>query len=104
MGNAAQGMFAIGTTLQQERYGDDLGSDEEYWFNKYMEQSNELGNAALIRTFVGEAKNTVQYLLDHDHNVYLSKDRSAGCALRRDHHLSPLEQHPAVRPLPGVSG
>ena len=73
MGNAAQGMFAIGTTLQQERYGDDLGSDEEYWFNKYMEQSNELGNAALIRTFVGEAKNTVQYLLDHDINVYLSK-------------------------------
>lgn len=52
---------------------DDLGSDEEYWFNKYMEQSNELGNAALIRTFVGEAKNTVQYLLDHDINVYLSK-------------------------------
>ena len=38
-----------------------------------MEQSNELGNAALIRTFVGEAKNTVQYLLDHDINVYLSK-------------------------------
>ena len=71
MGNAAQGMFAIGTTLQQERYGDDLGSDEEYWFNKYMEQSNELGNAALIRTFVGEAKNTVQYLLDHDINVCL---------------------------------
>ena len=69
MGNAAQGMFAIGTTLQQERYGDDLGSDEEYWFSKYMEQSNVLGNAALIRTFVGEAKNTVQYLLDHDINV-----------------------------------
>lgn len=73
MGNAAQGMFAIGTSLQAERYGDDLGSDEEYWFNKYMEQSNMLGNAALIRTFVSEAKNTVEYLLDHDIAVYLSK-------------------------------
>ena len=73
MGNAAQGMFAIGTTLQEERYGDDLGSDEEYWFNHYLELSNYLGNGQLIRTFVSEAKNTVEYLLDHDINVYLSK-------------------------------
>ena len=42
MGNAAQGMFAIGTSLQQERYGDNLGSDEEYWYNKFIEQSNML--------------------------------------------------------------
>lgn len=73
MGNAAQGMFAIGTSLQQERYGDDLGSDEEYWYNKFIEQSNMLGNAKLIRTFVSEAKNTVEYMLDHDVAFYLSK-------------------------------
>lgn len=73
MGNAAQGMFAIGTSLQEERYGNDLGSDEEYWFNHYLELSNYLGNGQLIRTFVSEAKNTVEYLLDHDINVYLSK-------------------------------
>lgn len=73
MGNAAQGMFAIGTSLQEERYGNDLGSDEEYWFNHYLELSNYLGNGQLIRAFVSEAKNTVEYLLDHDINVYLSK-------------------------------
>lgn len=73
MGNAAQGMFAIGTSLQKERYGDDLGSDEEYWYNKFIEQSNMLGNAKLIRTFVAEAKNTVEYMLDHDVAFYLSK-------------------------------
>ena len=73
MGNAAQGMFAIGTSLQHERYGDDLGSDEEYWYNKFIEQSNMLGNAKLIRTFVAEAKNTVEYMLDHDVAFYLSK-------------------------------
>lgn len=73
MGNAAQGMFAIGTSLQEERYGNDLGSDEEYWFNHYLELSNYLGNGQLIRTFVSEAKNTVEYLIDHDINVYLSK-------------------------------
>lgn len=73
MGNAAQGMFAIGTSLQAERYGDDLGSDEEYWFNKIYNQTSQLGNAKLIRTFVSEAKNTVEYLLDHDVAVYLSK-------------------------------
>lgn len=73
IGNAAQGMFAIGTSLQEERYGNDLGSDEEYWFNHYLELSNYLGNGQLIRTFVSEAKNTVEYLLDHDINVYLSK-------------------------------
>lgn len=73
MGNAAQGMFAIGTSLQQERYGDDLGSDEEYWFNKIYNQSSQLGNGKLIRTFVAEAKNTVEYLLEHDVAVYLSK-------------------------------
>lgn len=73
MGNAAQGMFAIGTSLQYERYGDDLGSDEEYWYDKLMDQSNQLGNAQLIRTFVSEAKNTVEYLLDKGVNVYLSK-------------------------------
>lgn len=73
MGNAAQGMFAIGTSLQYERYGDDLGSDEEYWYDKLMDQSNQLANAQLIRTFVSEAKNTVEYLLDKGVNVYLSK-------------------------------
>ena len=73
MGNAAQGMFAIGTSLQKERYGDDLGSDEEYWFNKIYNQTSQLGNAKLIRTFVSEAKNTVEYLLAHDVAVYLSK-------------------------------
>lgn len=73
MGNAAQGMFAIGTSLQAERYGEDLGSDEEYWFKKIYNQSSQLGNAKLIRTFVAEAKNTVEYLLAHDVAVYLSK-------------------------------
>lgn len=73
MGNAAQGMFAIGTSLQQERYGADLGSDEEYWFNKFMAQSNDLANGQLVRTFVAEAKNTVEYLLNKGINVYLSK-------------------------------
>lgn len=73
MGNAAQGMFAIGTSLQAERYGDDLGSDEAYWFNKFMDQSNMLGNAKLIRTFIAEAKNTVEYMLAHDVAFYLSK-------------------------------
>lgn len=71
-GNAAQGMFAIGTSLQEERYGKDMSSEEEKWFNNYMEQSNYLANAQLVRTFVGEAKNTVEYLLDHDVNVYLA--------------------------------
>lgn len=56
MGNAAQGMFAIGTSLQEERYGDDLGSDEEYWYEKIMDQGNQLANAQLVRTFVSEAK------------------------------------------------
>ena len=32
-----------------------------------------LGNAKLIRTFVAEAKNTVEYMLDHDVAFYLSK-------------------------------
>ena len=73
MGNAAQGMFAIGTSLQEERYGDDLGSDEEYWYEKIMDQGNQLANAQLVRTFVSEAKNTVEYLLDKGVNVYLSK-------------------------------
>lgn len=72
MGNAAQGMFAIGTSLQEERYGKDMSAEEEYWFSKIMEATNYLGNGTLIRQFVKESKNTVEYLLDHGIAVYLS--------------------------------
>ena len=73
MGNAAQGMFAIGTSLQEEKYGDNMQTDEEYWFNHLMEQSNYLANAQLVRTFVDESAGTVEYLLDKGINVYLSE-------------------------------
>ena len=73
MGNAAQGMFAIGTSLQEEKYGDNMQTDEEYWFNHLMEQSNYLANAQLVRTFVHESAGTVEYLLNKGINVYLSE-------------------------------
>ncbi len=72
MGNAAQGMFAIGTDEQKERYGEDLPTDEEYWFNKIMEENRYLGNGALVSEYVNESANTVQYLQDKGVNVYLS--------------------------------
>lgn len=72
MGNAAQGMFAIDSVLQQERYGDDLGSDQEYWFNHIYDRTQFLGNAQLIRTLVGESAETIQYALDHDIAFILS--------------------------------
>lgn len=73
MGNAAQGMFAIGTSLQEERYGDSMQTDEEYWYKHLAERSNQLGNLSLIRTFVKESSDTVEYLLDKGIGVYLSK-------------------------------
>ena len=72
MGNAAQGMFAIDSVLQHERYGDDLGSDEQYWFEHIFDRTQYLGNGQLIRMLVRESKNTVQYVLDHDIPMYLS--------------------------------
>ncbi|MBR0407850.1 MAG: FAD-dependent oxidoreductase [Clostridia bacterium] len=72
MGNAAQGMFAIDSVLQHERYGDDLGSDEQYWFEHIFDRTQYLGNGQLIRTLVGESAETVQYVLDHDIAMYLS--------------------------------
>ena len=72
MGNAAQGMFAIDSVLQKEKYGDDLGSDQEYWFNHIYDRTQFLGNAQLIRTLVGESADTVQYVLDHDIAMFLS--------------------------------
>lgn len=72
MGNAAQGMFAIGSVLQKERYGNNLGSDEKYWFNKMMDRSEELANGRLVRMFVREAKNTIDYMLNHGVKMFLS--------------------------------
>ena len=72
MGNAAQGMFAIDSVLQHERYGDDLGSDEQYWFEHIFDRTQYLGNGQLIRMLVRESKNTVQYVLDHDIPMFLS--------------------------------
>ncbi|MBR1708415.1 MAG: FAD-dependent oxidoreductase [Clostridia bacterium] len=72
MGNAAQGMFAIDSVLQHERYGDDLGSDEQYWFEHIFDRTQFLGNGKLIRTLVSESAETVQYVLDHDIAMYLS--------------------------------
>lgn len=74
MGNAAQGMFAVGSVLQKERYGEDgETTDEEYWYNVMIERTQNLGNAELIRRFISEAKNTVSYLLDKGVAVYLSE-------------------------------
>lgn len=73
-GNAAQGMFAIGTDLQKERYGENgLQTNEEYWYEYLQDHNNQLGNGKLIRKFVEEAKNTVAYCLDHDVKFYLSE-------------------------------
>ena len=71
-GNAAQGMFAIGSSLQYERYGDDLGSTEQDWFEHIFDRTQYLGNGKLIRMLVAESKNTVEYVLDHDIAMYLS--------------------------------
>lgn len=72
MGNAAQGMFAIDSVLQKERYGDDLGTDQQYWFEHIFDRTQYLGNGKLIRTLVAESADTVQYVLDHDIAMYLS--------------------------------
>ena len=72
MGNAAQGMFAVNSVEQEERYGT-MDTDEEYWIDYLTNKSNYLGNAQLIREFVNESKNTVSYLLDKGVNVYLSE-------------------------------
>lgn len=72
-GNAAQGMFAVGSVEQQDRYGDDEETDEEYWYDHFTERDNNMGNAKLIRTFISEAKNTVSYMLNHEVGFFLSK-------------------------------
>ena len=72
MGNAAQGMFAIDSVLQKEKYGEDLGSDQEYWFDHIYDRTQFLGNAQLIRALVSESAETVQYVLDHDIAMFLS--------------------------------
>ena len=74
MGNAAQGMFAVGSVEQKDRYGEDgETTDEEYWYNHFMESTDNLGNAKLIRRFISEAKNTVSYMLNHGVGFFLSK-------------------------------
>ena len=74
MGNAAQGMFAVGSVEQKDRYGEDgETTDEEYWYNHFQESNDDLGNAKLIRTFISEAKNTVSYMLNHGVGFFLSK-------------------------------
>lgn len=72
-GNAAQGMFAIGTELQKERYGDHMQTDEKYWYEFLQDHNSQLGNSNLIRRFVSEAKNTVAYCLDNGVKFYLSE-------------------------------
>ena len=72
-GNAAQGMFAINSVEQQQRYGEDgLTTDEDYWYDHMSSHNNQRGNNKLIRTFVAEAKNTVSYLLNHGVKMFLS--------------------------------
>ena len=71
-GNAAQGMFAVGSVEQDERYGDNADTDEEYWYNHFQDHNNNLGNSKLIRTFISEAKNTVSYMLNHGVKFFLS--------------------------------
>lgn len=72
-GNAAQGMFAINSVEQEERYGEDgLTTDEDYWYDHMSSHNNQRGNNKLIRTFVSEAKNTVSYLLNHGVKMFLS--------------------------------
>ncbi len=57
-------MFAIGTELQKERYGDHMQTNEEYWYEFMQDHNSQLGNSSLIRRFVSEAKNTVAYCLE----------------------------------------
>ena len=72
-GNAAQGMFAINSVEQEQRYGEDgLTTDEDYWYDHMSSHNNQRGNNKLIRTFVAEAKNTVSYLLNHGVKMFLS--------------------------------
>lgn len=70
-GLAAQGMFATGTSLQEER-GEVIDNNEEYWFNRFMTINSWLSDAALTRTFISEAKNTVDWLTELGVPVYLS--------------------------------
>lgn len=73
-GNAAQGMFAVGSVEQKDRYGEDgETTDEEYWYDHFTERDNNMGNAKLIREFISEAKNTVSYMLNHGVGFFLSK-------------------------------
>lgn len=73
-GNAAQGMFAVGSVEQKDRYGEDgETTDEEYWYEHFTERNNNIGNAKLIREFISEAKNTVSYMLNHGVGFFLSK-------------------------------
>ncbi len=73
-GNAAQGMFAVGSVEQIDRYGEDgETTDEEYWFEHFTENTNNMGNAKLTRTFIEEAKNTVSYMLNHGVGFFLSE-------------------------------
>ena len=65
-------MFAVGSVEQDERYGTDAETDEEYWYNHLQSHNNNLGNAKLIREFVSEAKNTVSYMLNHGVKFFLS--------------------------------
>ena len=74
MGNAAQGMFAVGSVEQQERYGEDgETTDEEYWYEHMQDRNDQLGNGKLIREFVSEAKNTISYMLNHGVGFFLSE-------------------------------
>lgn len=73
-GNAAQGMFAVGSELQKDRYGENgETTDEEYWYEHFIDRTNNIGNAKLIREFISEAKNTVSYMLNHGVGFFLSK-------------------------------
>jgi succinate dehydrogenase/fumarate reductase flavoprotein subunit len=65
-------MFAIGTKEQKERYGEELPTDEAYWYDKIIEETRYMGNGALISRFINESANTVQYLQDKGVNMYLS--------------------------------
>ncbi len=72
-GNAAQGMFAVGSVLQEDRYPEGETTDEAYWYDYMQAHNNYLGNAKLIRTFVSEAKNTISYMLNHGVKFFLSQ-------------------------------
>lgn len=72
-GNAAQGMFAVGSVEQKARYADGETTDEEYWYDHFQERNNNMGNSKLIREFIAEAKNTVSYMLNHGVGFFLSE-------------------------------